>query len=119
MHTYTHPHIHPSIHVRIHTSTHSHRIAFTHSRIHTSTRPKPKKCSSDDGDVRADGLEDEHFLSIATLMVPTLSSRLEHVLCINLWPIAIPVTLKYPPRHKRLGWQNYPQTTCVFLCDLF
>ena len=98
--------------------------------------------NDDDGDVRADGREDEDFFSIATLLVPALSSHLEHVLCINLWArsvampatlhlehvlcinlwarsVAMPATLKYPPLHKRLGWQNYPQTTCVFLCDLF
>ena len=48
-----------------------------------------------DGDVRADGREDEDFFSIATLMIPALSSHLEHVLCINLWArsVAMPATL--------------------------
>ena len=80
--------------------------------------------NDDDGDVRADGREDEDFFSIATLMVPALSSHLEHVLCINLWArsVAMPATLHLEHVfciNVWARWQKYPQTTCVFLCDLF
>ena len=68
--------------------------------------------NDDDGDVRADGLEDEDCSSIARLMVQALSSHFEHVLCINLWvSVAIPVTIRYPKLYTRHVLHNYEQTT--------
>ena len=40
--------------------------------------------NDDDRDVHADSREDEEFLASQTLMVPAISSHLEHVLFINL-----------------------------------